>query len=137
MSSTFSDEPGQPHTSILGRLGLKSEMRSAVLERWARGMTSPEIADELCITRNAVMGYVCRSRDGSSPAARRPHLGGRAPKASPNRLPFEIPGIGACQFISGMTLKTYRFCGAPAVPGKPYCAPHCARCYAPPKPEAK
>ena len=102
--------------------------RLAVLELSEGGVGPREIARQLSISIGSVSGY--RFKAGLTGLK-------TVAAANPIRASLEIPGVGACHFISGVTLATYVFCGAPAVPGKPYCAPHCARCYVPPKPEAK
>lgn len=121
MSDTYSAHKRQaPAVAAVTRL--------AVLELSEGGAGPREIARQLSISIGSVSGY--RFRAGLTSLK-------TVAAANPIRASLEIPGVEACHFISGETLATYVFCGAPAVPGKPYCAPHCAVCFLPPKPEAK
>lgn len=44
------------------------------------------------------------------------------------RLGEPTPEFRQCQFIAG---EDHHMCGAPALPGKPYCPTHAAICYRP------
>jgi GcrA cell cycle regulator len=56
-----------------------------------------------------------------------------APAATPPRLapvpPSQIRTVACCWPIGDPGTKSFRFCDAPAVPGKPYCAEHAALAY--------
>jgi len=61
---------------------------------------------------------------------------GRRPPAPPPSAPPEPPQappqtVEGCQWIENEA-RPWRYCGAPAVPGRPYCLPHMRLCYLPP-----
>jgi GcrA cell cycle regulator len=61
---------------------------------------------------------------------------GRRPPAPPPSAPPEPPQapqqiVEGCMFISDDG-RPWRTCGAPCVPGRPYCLPHMRLCYLPP-----
>ena len=95
--------------------------RIAELTRlWATGMSASEIARAMDTTKNAIVGK-----------ARRLVLPWRREAAAPLR-PVDLAGLShaECRFPFGDPKDDdFHFCGALAVPGKPYCAEHCARCY--------
>jgi GcrA cell cycle regulator len=97
--------------------------RVAKLERlWQEGLTTAEIGRLLGISKNAVVGKAHRLRLPSRQSPIR-----REAKAAP--VPREV-GAGACQWPIGDPVQPgFGFCGAPVVPGKPYCAQHCAVAY--------
>jgi len=60
---------------------------------------------------------------------------GRRPPAPPPPQPPQPPsaphaGVEQCQYPLNDG-RPWRFCGAPAVPGRPYCAAHAAKAYLP------
>ncbi len=95
---------------------------------WATGASTAEIGRRLGVSKNAVVGKA--------------HRTGLAPRPSPiRRLPASPPpaprpvrlapiGRAVCKWPFGDPQEDdFHFCGAEAMPGKPYCAEHCARAY--------
>ena len=88
---------------------------------WNEGVATAEIGRRLALTKNAVIGK-----------ANRMHL---APRPSPikrvEKVVVEFQGP-ACSWPIGHPREPgFHFCGAPALPGKPYCEHHVARAYIP------
>ena len=93
-------------------------------ELWKQGLTARQISDELKggITRNAVIGKAHRL--GLS--VPRPRV---EPLAPPNLI-ADNPGEQCCQWPQGHPREHgFHFCGAPILPGHPYCAKHCSIAY--------
>jgi GcrA cell cycle regulator len=94
---------------------------------WATGLSASEIGRRLCITKNAVVGKVRRL----DLAMRRAPA---APKREPNVVTLERLKANQCSWPEGEPGEDdFRFCGNPAVDGKPYCEDHCKIAYVPPK----
>lgn len=94
---------------------------------WATGLSASEIGRRMGITKNAVVGKV-----------RRLDLTMRRAPAPPKRLPSVVTldrlSANMCSWPQGEPgTDEFRFCGEPALPGKPYCASHCALAYVPAK----
>lgn len=100
-----------------------TQERVAKLERlWQEGLTTAEIGRALGISKNAVVGKAHRLRLPSrqSPIRR---------EAKPAPVVRE-GGAGSCQWPIGDPVHPgFHFCGAPVLPGKPYCPQHCAMAY--------
>lgn len=122
---------------------------------WDQGLSASVIGKKLGVSKNAVVGKAHRlklparpspiKRDGSS-APRRRVLNIR-PQVEPAPAPsrYEAPpekekapprrvraaaGTQSCVWPIGDPGEAdFHFCAAPAVPGKPYCAEHCAKAY--------
>jgi GcrA cell cycle regulator len=97
------------------------ERASQLKELWAQGLSARQIADQLGgVTRNAVIGKAHRlGLSQPSPAKI---------KAKPTAIPT-VADRG-CRWPIGHPGETaFRFCGAPAETGKPYCTEHCAVAY--------
>ena len=91
---------------------------------WKEGLPTSEIGRRLQVTKNAVVGKVHRL----GLAKRRPSTHGKPKEAEIVKL--EALGAGMCRWPEGEPgTDAFRFCGRPAVAGKPYCGEHCARAY--------
>ena len=91
---------------------------------WKEGLPTSEIGRRLQVTKNAVVGKVHRL----GLAKRRPSID-RKPKEA-EIIKLDALGAGMCSWPEGEPgTDTFRFCGRPAVAGKPYCGEHCARAY--------
>ena len=97
---------------------------SALIALWNEGLSTSEIGNRLGVTKNAVVGKV--------------HRLGLPKRGSPIKQkpkPAEIIGLaalrpGMCSWPEGEPgTEGLHFCGAPIVPGKPYCEEHCRRAY--------
>jgi GcrA cell cycle regulator len=88
---------------------------------WGSGKTAAEIAEALGdVTRNAVIGK-----------ANRLGLSQKAPTAAPPKPKKKsLPSHRSCQWPIGHPGEPdFHFCGAEAIPGKPYCLKHCKMAY--------
>lgn len=102
-----------------------TEERVAELTKlWESGLSASEIGRRLGITKNSVVGK-----------ARRMDLAMRRAPAAPKRPPpnvvtLERLGASQCSWPEGEPgTDNFRFCGDPAVMGKPYCDTHCSMAY--------
>jgi GcrA cell cycle regulator len=92
---------------------------------WRQGLSTAEIGRRLGITKNAVVGKA--------------HRLSLQPRPSPvkvttkRRVVVEFTGPSCSWPIGHPGEKTFHFCGAQPVPGKPYCAEHAALAYIRPK----
>jgi GcrA cell cycle regulator len=90
---------------------------------WGQGLSTAEIGRRLDISKNAVVGKA--------------HRLGLTARPSPLKRPPAPKGVPAgpsCSWPLGHPgEKGFRFCGAPPLPGKPYCADHAALAYVRPK----
>jgi GcrA cell cycle regulator len=100
------------------------ERVAALIALWNEGHSTSEIGRRLGITKNAVIGKVHR-------------LGLPKRRLSPATEPEIAQVIKLDSLRSGMCSwplgnpgeEGFHFCGAPAVPEKPYCAKHCSIAY--------
>ena len=91
---------------------------------WKEGLPTSEIGRLLRVTKNAVVDKVHRL----GLAKRRPPIDSKPTEAEIIKL--DALGAGMCNWPEGEPgTDTFRFCGRPAVAGKPYCGEHCARAY--------
>ena len=91
---------------------------------WKEGLPTSEIGRRLRVTKNAVVGKVHRL----GLANRRPPIDSKPTEAKIIKL--DDLGAGMCSWPEGEPgTDAFRFCGRPAVAGKPYCGEHCARAY--------
>jgi len=101
-------------------------LQARLRELWAQGLTASQIAAELCITRNAVIGKAHRLELGGRPSpiqrSKPPMLTLVALKERVCRWPIGHPGE-----------PDFHFCGGEARPNSPYCPEHHVRAYMPPK----
>jgi GcrA cell cycle regulator len=92
---------------------------------WASGLSASEIGRRMGITKNAVVGKVRRL----DLAMRRLPA---QPKREPNVVTLDRLSANMCSWPEGEPgTADFRFCGTPAVDGKPYCAAHCKIAYVP------
>jgi GcrA cell cycle regulator len=91
---------------------------------WDEGLPSAEIGRRLGLTKNAVIGKVHR-------IALSPRVIKEAP--APQRNVFEFSGPSCLWPFGHPSDDDFHFCGAPPMPGKPYCTEHAARAYVQPK----
>ena len=86
----------------------------ALRYKWnVQGKTAGTIAQELVISRNAVIGK-----------AHRLHLDARPSPIQKSEAPKSDWPVGGCKFIHGDNMKSPTFCGAKALPGQSWCANH-------------
>ena len=94
---------------------------------WATGLSASEIGRCLGITKNAVVGKV-RRLDLAMRRAPAP------PKRKPNIVTLDRLKANQCSWPEGDPGEPdFRFCGIPAIIGKPYCEKHCIIAYVPSK----
>ena len=136
-----------------------TEERVAELMRlWEAGRSASEIGRLLGVSKNSVVGKAHRMKlkarpspikRGGSPSVRRTPVAPiakpavqvqPAPKPVEARPAAQAPvrrpvarangkGPNCLWPIGDPGDQDFHFCGAPAVPGKPYCDEHCARAY--------
>ena len=96
----------------------------------SEGLNLTQIADAMGLSKGAVIG---KNRRINRPWENMPQ-----PKKTPHALvispvktvPRAAGTYRACQFPIGDPRKpSFHFCNAASVPGKPYCADHCAIAY--------
>lgn len=97
-------------------------------ELWPdRRRSASEIAAELGCTKNAAIAKAHRLGLGPRDPDYR-----SADAAPPQRNHFDGMGPGDCRFpIGNPGDEGFHFCGAPAMPERPYCGRHCAIAYIP------
>lgn len=102
---------------------------------WAEGLTTGEIGKRLQVSKNAVVGKAHRLglKGRPSPIKRAKEPRRQAPAAKePEPKIKSIVDLSAhtCRWPIGDPREPdFHFCGAPALPGKPYCAEHAAIAY--------
>lgn len=123
------------------------EQEATLREMWGRGLPASAIAAALGLSRGAITAKARRLalRERESPIKkalrlsrirRRPH---HQPPLSPPpsaSLPPTLPIAPSktCCWVLEHTLHHVRYCNAPAVPGKSWCAAHAARVFDPSAP---
>lgn len=105
------------------------ERIAALIALWDEGLTTSVIGERLGITKNAVVGKVHRLGLPKRVTSTRP----AAPveeKPMGEMIKLDKLSTGMCCWPEGEPgSENFRFCGAPAVPEKPYCQEHCRRAY--------
>ena len=91
---------------------------------WRDGMSITDIGRKLAMSRNAVVGKAHRLglAARASPILRRPEA---VAAAAPPR-----PGPHCKWPIGDPRTDRFGFCSKESLPGRPYCADHCAQAYA-------
>ena len=101
-----------------------AERVETLTELWNQGVPASEIGRRLGVTKNAVVGKAHRLG-----LPRRESPIGRGTRKS-GIVRLEKLSAGMCSWPEGHPgTPGFRFCGKPAVRGKPYCLAHCARAY--------
>ena len=102
---------------------------------WAEGLTTGEIGKRLGVSKNAVVGKAHRlglkGRPSPIKKAKQPRQAA-APVKEPEPKMKTLVDLSAntCRWPIGDPREPgFHFCGAPAIPGKPYCATHAAVAY--------
>lgn len=101
-----------------------SERIATLIALWNENLPTSEIGRRLGITKNAVIGKVHRL----GLTKRRPSM---KEDAEPPRL-IRLDSLNStmCSWpVGNPGEENFHFCGEPVVPGKPYCAKHCAVAY--------
>lgn len=100
---------------------------------WSSGKSTAEIARELGISKNAVVGKVHRLalKNRPSPIKKKeaaPKVAAQTQK--PGKTSLMDLKINSCRWpIGDPKDKDFRFCGKTAITGKPYCPEHCKIAY--------
>lgn len=101
---------------------------------WAKGKSTVEIAKELGISKNSVIGKVHRLELTArpSPIKRKESTASKvsASKKVPEKCRLMDLRTNTCRWpIGEPTDENFHFCGKQTVTGKPYCAEHCKIAY--------
>jgi GcrA cell cycle regulator len=100
------------------------ERIAALIALWNGELSTAEIGRRLGVTKNAVIGKVHRL----GLAKRRPSPNSIVQTAQVIKL--DALRAGMCSWPFGDPgSESFHFCGEPTLPGKPYCAQHCAQAY--------
>lgn len=127
------------------RLGWLAERIERLKALWNAGRSASQIANELGISRNAVIGKIHRLQGYTPTRIARPAAQAKPPKPPPApkwkpppAAPLPEPVVvnapsldlrldelkaGVCHYPHG-TAAPYLFCGQPTRDGSPYCALH-------------
>lgn len=102
------------------------ERTAALIALWDEELSTSEIGRRLGITKNAVIGKVHRL----GLPKRRPSPNQEQGPVIENVIRLEMLGADMCSWPVGNPIEEgFHFCGEHTVPGKPYCAKHCAVAY--------
>lgn len=104
-----------------------AEIIEKLTQMWHEGLSTAEIGRRLGISKNAVVG---KARRIDLPKRQTRTVAPPQPKED-NVVRLPELRVGMCSWPIGEPgTEGFRFCGKrPVVPGKPYCAEHCARAY--------
>ena len=130
-TGSIAGRPPQRCLSLTFALGIRkmtlewtAERTRALKELWKEGLSTSEIGRRLGLTKNAVIGKAHRLALPRRPSPIRRQVR----EAEVIRL--DALSTGMCSWPEGEPgTRGFRFCGKPTLPGKPYCANHCARAY--------
>jgi GcrA cell cycle regulator len=109
-----------------------SERIELLSSLWAEGLSTAEIGRRLGVTKNAVVGKAHRLQLTPRPSP----LKRTAPKPAAPTVVHRIAEFTGptCSWPHGHPgEKGFHFCGAKALPTKPYCSEHAALAYVRPK----
>jgi len=98
------------------------ERTAALIALWSQDLSTSEIGRRLGITKNSVIGKVHRLGLPKRRVTVRPE-----PEEEPSVVRMDTLKAGMCSWPIGE--PGFQFCGAPVIPGKPYCAAHCRVAY--------
>jgi GcrA cell cycle regulator len=91
-----------------------------LMDLFDEGLPTAEIGRRMGVSKNTIIGKLCRL--------------GQCRKSACTTTPNPFPGSGACVWPHGDPGDAgFHFCGAKALPGKPYCAECAAHAYERPK----
>lgn len=101
---------------------------------WGEGLTTGEIGKRLGVSKNAVVGKAHRlGLKGRPSPIKRTRKAAKPEKAEKPAAPtpaiMELQGPTCRWPIGDPREPDFHFCGAPALPGKPYCREHAAIAY--------
>ena len=99
---------------------------------WQVGKTTAEIAKNLGMSKNSIIGKVHRLNltARSSPIKTEPVLKKKAPPKKVGIVRLIDLKINTCRWpIGDPKDEDFHFCGEPTVTGKPYCLVHCLEAY--------
>ena len=99
---------------------------------WQVGKTTAEIAKNLGMSKNSIIGKVQRLNltARSSPIKTEPVLKKKAPPKKVGIVRLIDLKINTCRWpIGDPKDEDFHFCGEPTVTGKPYCLVHCQEAY--------
>jgi GcrA cell cycle regulator len=100
------------------------ERVAALMALWQEDITTSEIGRRLGITKNAVIGKVHRL---GLPKRR---VTTTTAEETAEVVQLDMLGSNMCSWpVGNPGERGFSFCGAPALPGKPYCSDHCAVAY--------
>lgn len=104
-------------------------------ELWSEGLTTGEIGKRLGVSKNAVVGKAHRlglkGRPSPIKRAKNSRQSSPAPKEKDKKIRSVVDlSANTCRWPIGDPREPgFHFCGAPTLPGKPYCAEHAAIAY--------
>ena len=97
---------------------------------WVKGLTTLEIGKRLGISKNAVVGKAHRLGLKGRPSPIKRHQKAVPPKKKARVFKLIDLSSQTCRWpIGDPKHDNFHFCGDSIVPGKPYCAEHCAAAY--------
>ena len=124
---------------------LPEELQDRIINLWQKGYSGAEIADDVGLTRNSIIGYISRRRAAGMPlrcSSKNRKMPVKPPKKIMSILERKIPirdrrslkihelENKSCRFIVTPIDKPVLYCGAPIV-DRSYCKEHLALCYTP------
>lgn len=132
-----------------------AERDAELSEHWRAGeLTTRQIGEKMGTTKSAIAGRIfrlqssgrlpARAKSPTKPQTKQAPLpAGVLPPPKPAPKPAAIPKpravlpiggvrVRECQWVHGEPDRgPWRYCGCPAMPGKPYCGDHAAKAYRP------
>ena len=106
------------------------EKVSKLKSLWSEGLTTGEIGKRLGVSKNAVVGKAHRLSLNGRPSPIKRQQKAAVPKKETRVFTLTDLSSRTCRWpIGDPKHDNFHFCGALVVPGKPYCAEHCAAAY--------